>query len=997
MNRIYENPNSTPETLELVHVRKANINNNENLTIHTGLYFDYATLLANVKDDDCDEILCSNIDNSAIQQSMFRHGKSNLTECSSVVKIEGKTWAISPIGERKAEYDYDLCTIDYSSRSKIALLTNTGINILAKQSPLDMILWLVSKGPIIDIEANLIIEGYGRSEMCSMCLTILSSDDTTQRSLSVNAIKNCTTLFFEYGGVPYIRANVAMASQLVGKSSEPQIVFSGRHDGLYLFISRILIGIWETPVLKLVNLKENQTYLTFSHSPESLLTIQSRLIRLQTFINRNQRFIPQSAQDSFSIGSESLISDSFNMVMGKNNEACWKLEADSLFGAYSLIQQVIETISFLKIIMGINVNLMASEVDNSIKSELCKASFSDISTSQHIRKICRDLVISVVGSRISHSESVESISEALGSKCGSFFNGKDIKLYRAFEYLRIAQKLFDSNSDFDQQQSLLQECLEMFTESGILIGEKKLKQCVSVFMSFNWSVGALMLCLGCAKNSDPNDLAFDYYNNTILLDSGIQKQGLKLEDSAKSLYEWRLFCYKLALLLIKPENGEINNKLFQVALNFNDILFHINLYDYLLSSKAESILSQVQTPFLIDYLKSNPVSLEKYDLLWRHYAYFSNFSQASIILHELALGTVFKEITLTKRMEYLSLAISNAKSSLHYEKDKLPVSFLNQMTDQLKTAQIQMEIVIVLSSRPDQDASLNLLNSRLFNVTELYDQFAQPLNLYEQILLLYRLSNFTDRVQIFAIWNHLIYKTFLGKISEDSQFDYSNDNLIAVSSKISSLGSRLHPSDSAFPLDLVSGILIILTLKVQNPTNSDEEDLKFATNSGFVTQVLLDSNVQCVVINDIICSYLNFLLSGSGKDIISPKDFKSSDSDLLLNSPLEILKSCIILSLGASSSEDRPLDDNCLKFYSRKNIVSVLLMELLYLYRKWISFSSSEMIYTEGDPSFYEDNAFPAISVTSALSKYVLMTNGFINGQVTVQIQQLQNEIHSLY
>ncbi|OMJ19767.1 putative nucleoporin [Smittium culicis] len=997
VTRIYSNEKSSPETLELIHVRKANTRQNESLSVHNGLYLNYATILANVKNDDYDEMVCSNIDNSAIQQSIYRNGKSSLVEYSSVLKIEGKTWAISQIGNSQNRSTNDLCNTDIFNHTKVALLTNSGINILAKQNPLDMVIWLVSKGPIIDIEANAIIEGYGRSEMCSMCLTVLSSDESTQRSLSLNAVKNCSTLFFEYGGVPYVKANVAMTSQLVGKTSEPQIIFSGRHDGLYLFLARLLTQTWDTPVFKLANLKDNQTYLTPNQSLDSLLEIQSRLIRLQTFINRNQRFIPDNSYGMALQSSDNFISDNFSLAMGKSNEGCWKLEADSLFGAYTLIQQIIESISFLKIVTIININVMANEVENSIKSELCKATLSELATSLHIRKVCRELVVSVVGSRNSRSEIVENIGEALGKNCGSFFSEKDVKLYRAFEYLRVAQKLGESNSDPEQQQSLLQECLEMFTDSGILLGEKKLKQVVSIFCNFNWHLGALNLCLGCAKNADPNDLAINYYNNTVLLDSGYHNQDLKNDDLSKQLYDWRIYCYNLALLFIKPENSEISNKLFLISLNFTDILFHTTLYDFLLSSKLDSTLTQIQTPFLVDYLRSTPVSIQKYDLLWRHYAYFSKFSQASAILHDLASGTLFKEITLAKRMEYLSLAISNAKSSLHYEKEKLPVSILNQMTDQLKTAQIQMEIVIVLSSKPDQENNIKLLNSRLFNVTELYDQFAQPLNLYEQILLLYKLSNFTDRVQIFEIYSYFIYESLQGEITNSSELSGPSNNIIAVCSKISSLGIRLHPSDSSFPLDLVVGLLVTLIADKQLYLSDNTENTSSISNPGFITQTLLDSNIPCVAINDIICSYLDFLLSFSNKDIIIGSDLRSDNMLISLNSPLNILKSCIIKSIEATTPEGEIFDIKSLNKFTNKNIVSILLIELQYLYRKWIDFSSSEMVNSEGSGADYDDNMFPAVTVTNSLSKYVLMANGFVNSQVISQLQQLQTEIHAFF
>ncbi|KAJ2729251.1 hypothetical protein H4R23_003504, partial [Coemansia sp. Cherry 401B] len=122
--------------------------------------------------------------------------------------------------------------------------------------------------------------------------------------------------------------------------------------------------------------------------------------------------------------------------------------------------------------------------------------------------------------------------------------------------------------------------------------------------------------------------------------------------------------------------------------------------------------------------------------------------------------------------------------------------------DQLEIAQVQLEIQQQLRAQDAPEAPA--LDRRLYTVSELYDRFAEPLRLWDAMLLIFRASNHDDAELVADIW-----LTILRTVLDDSQ----RTGLMAVGSKVAQLGARLHPSAAAFPPPLIAGILLDLALE----------------------------------------------------------------------------------------------------------------------------------------------------------------------------------------
>ena len=86
-----------------------------------------------------------------------------------------------------------------------------------------------------------------------------------------------------------------------------------------------------------------------------------------------------------------------------------------------------------------------------------------------------------------------------------------------------------------------------------------------------------------------------------------------------------------------------------------------------------------------------------------------------------------------ERLEFLTLAVSNAKSHpvSITGKHETAIAFLSELEDQLEVAQVQMELLQTLLPRvneeSDEGTKIRLLQRRLFNITEVSFFLSQEL------------------------------------------------------------------------------------------------------------------------------------------------------------------------------------------------------------------------------------------------------------------------------
>lgn len=129
-----------------------------------------------------------------------------------------------------------------------------------------------------------------------------------------------------------------------------------------------------------------------------------------------------------------------------------------------------------------------------------------------------------------------------------------------------------------------------------------------------------------------------------------------------------------------------------------DEVFQNYLYDWYLSKNWADRLLEIQSPYVVDYLRrSSATEIAHADLLWRYYAHYGEFLSAAEVQFDLAKSDF--TLTLEKRIEYLSRAKANASARMTGFSDagirnrQSRQELIRNISDYLDIANIQDDIL----------------------------------------------------------------------------------------------------------------------------------------------------------------------------------------------------------------------------------------------------------------------------------------------------------------
>lgn len=156
------------------------------------------------------------------------------------------------------------------------------------------------------------------------------------------------------------------------------------------------------------------------------------------------------------------------------------------------------------------------------------------------------------------------------------------------------------------------------------------------------------------------------------------KDGRPAQDARESFYIKRTVCYELVFKVIEAVDRASNNQgvvpdgvvsqvtrrrdeAYQQINDSEDEVFQNYLYDWYLSKGWQDRLLQIQSPYVVDYLRRSAASdIAHADLLWRYYAHYHDYLNAADVQFDLAKSDF--DLALERRIEYLSRARANAST-----------------------------------------------------------------------------------------------------------------------------------------------------------------------------------------------------------------------------------------------------------------------------------------------------------------------------------------------
>lgn len=350
--------------------------------------------------------------------------------------------------------------------------------------------------------------------------------------------------------------------------------------------------------------------------------------------------------------------------------------------------------------------------------------------------------------------------------------------------------------------------------------------------------------------------------NSLLMDSTTTAMVMGNSDSDKRKLDAKHTChavlfYYLSFLLKSTSDYEQNiaaEKMLSIATASPDINFLKELYGYLASSGHVDTLLKIESPSVESWLENIN---KDHDLLWRYYVIHGMHWLAAEFMWKLGLGSEEK-LRLEERIQYLNRAANSYSDAIlnppHHsmmERNELVPSreemsrFIEHIREQVDVAKLQSRILAAIISSKNasqiKEDRLDILSFTLVNVSELYNNYAAELGLYDLCLSIIQTCNYNDASTIRTLWRSIFCEELLpcrtcskevqlfintlqrGSMLEEeriilSDADVANDEgeslmlfedgkwIASIKHRIISLGKELQGkgADFAFPVDFIT-------------------------------------------------------------------------------------------------------------------------------------------------------------------------------------------------
>ncbi|KAI0757109.1 nucleoporin [Daedaleopsis nitida] len=738
-----------------------------------------------------------------------------LTERATLISIPGLTWGIAPVPRSKyslttsapANTPTPLVTNELATQlsepaRQYIILNNGGLHWIVKRRAIDALKEVIEE---FQVEGNAqpLIEfrdSYGRDQTCAMLLAIASGNtflDPMEQSplgsmsrVSADLAAVARQAFYDFGERPIWAERVTYGTS----EGSGTATFSGRREGLALYFARLVRPFWKMPITKagLHGLQD------LNVPDDVLVTAQKNLFALKELLDTNPYLFHSAPGDH--TGARSAAA---------NEQEAWKAEQSSVSQLLSLLARAIEAISFILLLSDHKLGELISHCEPDIQKLVSSLTFEDLITADKGVTASRSLVNVIINQQIGQQISVDTISEVLQQRCGSFCSTDDVMLYKARENVR---KAVETRNPVERQ-TWLGESLRLFMKGARNLEFDKLREICGDYQQLSYAKGAVELPLYCASVFDSDSQGQEYW-----------VAGCPADDSRAQSWERRRHCYELVLDSLsvfeercafgKQGPGQVDDPetvrghAYELAFASEDEIFHSTLYEWLIGRGMADELLEMRPAYLEAHLRREPVTVEKFQLLWQFYVKDGQPLRAAEVLTILAESTEFN-MSLDTRLEYLTLAVGNAKSHPVSVggRHETAIAFLTDLEEKLEVAQVQLELYNTLLPRqlePEVAESIKALTYRLYTITELYQHYTDPLDLPLIKLLIFHVSEHRDEGIVRPIWNKIFEEAIEGvdpKVAADR-----------IMAKVVPLGHRFYPSESAFPLQHVASLLVRFAL-----------------------------------------------------------------------------------------------------------------------------------------------------------------------------------------
>lgn len=523
-------------------------------------------------------------------------------------------------------------------------------------------------------------------------------------------------------------------------------------------------------------------------------------------------------------------------------------EKKSLLAMKQLLDHTVEVLALWKVLCDHQLHLLGQSLSNELRMSLNSTLFRDLILSGG--ETCTGLINTLIHRYLDDAASTDAISDKLRQVCPSLYRNEDALCTKVNEQLLKARTTTMNRTD---KERLLHQTLETCKQIPARINLAHVCQQLSACQHYG---GVVELCCVVAEKLDPLHRAQQCY-------SGQQEDPAGMEALLARKNCYQQICLVLhqlytaaachpqspsvpkspgpmvpnqdeGLQLSPIEAQRLADETLTLALQSGDELCHVALFDWLTDNKWDDKLLEVQSPHLENYLKrqtvqqvGQPELVAKYDLLWKFYEKAGQYIAAARVLSRLA-DAHSSAINLALRIEYLSRAIVCARAAETSSfGNAVQGQFLYELEEKMDVAKVQSQVLEAVSRLPTRDPDvISRLNSDLFDVTQLYEHFAEPLGLWECKLAILHCAGHNDAALVTNVWLSIIN----AEVKKLSNVD-SETKLATLGGKMKTLGRSYAQSEQFFPLEI-----LVKTLETHS--------IRWNGSPGWVVSIMLTSGVS---------------------------------------------------------------------------------------------------------------------------------------------------------
>ncbi|KAI7204676.1 nucleoporin-domain-containing protein [Hortaea werneckii] len=702
--------------------------------------------------------------------------------------------------------------LQFSSQTstEIAIMTGVGVQTIRRRRLVDILAGVLRYGNA-DTEGEeggvkRFVSHYGRAETAATAIAVACGqgmDVTGEGSGRVSSVTDSDVLeaarkaFIEQGGKPEFSANAAGSADPVDS-----VTPSPRYQGLALYVSRLVRGVWKSTILK-DDVKPGMPPTVVSTvNLEILRTMQRDLASLKEFLDRNKPFIEGLS------GSSAL-----NRVATRGEEFALQGEHRAMQSILSLIGSIGEGLNFVLVLFDEKIDDILALLAPKTRGKTKQLTFESLFVSPDGKELAKELVKAIVNRNIANGSNVDTVAEALRRRCGTFCSSEDVVIFKAQEQVKRAS---EAGGQSESGRVLLNESQRLFSKVAGSLGQEHLQWAIQQYIGMAFYAGAIQLCLTVAGERDRARRAL-----------GWLREGMSDSDPRYGAFDQRKQCYDLIFEIIKSldqatesQPAEIDGRwslaakrraeAYDVVNESEDAVFQTCLFDWYVAQGREDRLLDIGSPFVVEYLKQRSrEQREAADLLWRYYAHHNDFLAAAATQVDLAKG--FFELSLEERIGYLSRARTNAstRQSALMDSRGSKQQLLREISDLLDVAAIQDDLLQRMKAEPRltgerrQQVLQELERSRILPVDELFNGYTDQAGYHDLNLLIYQVADHRNPADIKASWEQLVQSEHDRSIAEgDLAHAYERVGL-----KVQDLGRRLGMSDATFPIQILLPLL----------------------------------------------------------------------------------------------------------------------------------------------------------------------------------------------